>query len=531
MKKFWLFLLFPVPLFAQASAPTFSLAAGSYTGSHVTTLSSNGSVICYTHYNSAYPVEPQTNGVGSCLVGAQYTSALIVNMSETFHAVAGGTGFSDSTVSTVSYTVSKTCDVNATTTNFATQLAATSAGQTLCLAAGSYGTFTGANKSSPGIIITGLGGASTPTMGMNFCANNTVQWFTLDNVIVTSGSDWCNPTSNVSITNTLIKDSIAFWTHCPDNHCSGFGSTMNSVNVTFNYDEFQIPFGTIGGGSGDGRLIFRNDTGTSDLFTGLTVQNTKFDAGCDDGIDFIGSGRGVAIGPGNEFFNLYQNNNNGNNGAGTDCGVHIDEMQLQNTDAIGPVVSGNYFHDGETGEIGYDGANDMTVVDNVFQRICRQDEVMGAGDATGTHIHNTIVGTGVGCVFASAPNDMNCGETHQGNICRSSFTNNIANSMEIQCNPSCGAPSVNDYELYTGGSNAGGAHSLVCTPTFTGGATPTTFAGFQLTAVSCGHAAANDGKDIGVAFGSATPNGANGAPCARCFLSLVDLHVDLIPAF
>ena len=55
------------------------------------------------------------------------------------------------------------CDLNATTANFSSQLAAAQPGQTLCLASGNYGSFSGVTKSSPGVTIAAANGA-TPTM-------------------------------------------------------------------------------------------------------------------------------------------------------------------------------------------------------------------------------------------------------------------------------------------------------------------------------------------------------------------------------
>jgi hypothetical protein len=101
--------------------------------------------------------------------------------------------------------------------------------------------------------------------------------------------------------------------------------------------------------------------------------------------------------------------------------------------------------------------------------------------------HNTVVnGT------------ISCDVTHQGNICKAVIRNNITGDIVITSSGGTGSPSYNDYNLCTGGPCAGGGpHSLTGTPTYVGGASPTTYAGFALTAGSLGHNAGSDGKDIG----------------------------------
>ena len=72
------------------------------------------------------------------------------------------------------------CDLGATTSNFASQVAAASPGQTVCLASGDYSGFAGASKSPPGIVITSAPGATvTFDSGIRLNLSN-VQNFTLD---------------------------------------------------------------------------------------------------------------------------------------------------------------------------------------------------------------------------------------------------------------------------------------------------------------------------------------------------------------
>ncbi len=84
----------------QASTPTFSPAAGTYTGTQSVTLSSTGGVICYNTTGA-----PATNGTSGCTTGTLYTGAITVSSSETLYAVGGGTGYTDSAVGSAAYTI------------------------------------------------------------------------------------------------------------------------------------------------------------------------------------------------------------------------------------------------------------------------------------------------------------------------------------------------------------------------------------------------------------------------------------------
>ena len=85
----------------QASTPTFSPVAGTYSGTQSVTISTSlGSVICYNTTGS-----PATNGTTGCTTGTHYTSPVSVSASETLYAVAGGTGYVDSSVGSAAYTI------------------------------------------------------------------------------------------------------------------------------------------------------------------------------------------------------------------------------------------------------------------------------------------------------------------------------------------------------------------------------------------------------------------------------------------
>lgn len=85
-----------------ANPPIFHPVAGSYGPAQSVTITSTstGAIICYNTTGS-----PATNGSTGCTTGTLYSGAVTVSSSETLYAVAGGTDYSDSGVSSAHYTI------------------------------------------------------------------------------------------------------------------------------------------------------------------------------------------------------------------------------------------------------------------------------------------------------------------------------------------------------------------------------------------------------------------------------------------
>jgi hypothetical protein len=81
---------------ASLPAPTFSKAGGTYPASQSVTIldSAPGATICLT-----------TNGTTPTAASTKYTGPITVSKTETLHAIAIKTGFTDSTVATAAYTI------------------------------------------------------------------------------------------------------------------------------------------------------------------------------------------------------------------------------------------------------------------------------------------------------------------------------------------------------------------------------------------------------------------------------------------
>lgn len=85
-----------------ANAPSFSPPAGTYNGTQSVSLttSSSGAIICYNLTGA-----PATNGSTGCTTGTLYTVPINISSNSTIYAVAGGTGYTDSSVSSAAYTI------------------------------------------------------------------------------------------------------------------------------------------------------------------------------------------------------------------------------------------------------------------------------------------------------------------------------------------------------------------------------------------------------------------------------------------
>lgn len=382
------------------------------------------------------------------------------------------------------------CDLNATPSNFASQLSAAQPGQTLCLAGGSYGSFAGVTKSSPGVTITAASGA-TPTMSINFLSSPVPAWLIFDGLTI-SGGTISGPAHDLVFKNSTFTDKLTIWASANNNACSNC-SAMNGSNIVFDNDTFNMAANPNGVGGYEGRVQFNSGGSTP---AGITIKNSKFTTGCADGIQFggAGAGHGVTVGPNNEFYNLLQGS----------CGPHVDSIQFNGDENspnsnVGPVITGNYFHNDTTGIVSYDYDTNATITNNVLVGISGAIGLAGF-DSTSIAEHNTVIN-----------GDISCDVTHESNVCRATIRNNITRSVVLTSSGGTGSPSVNDYNMCTGGGCAG-SHSLSGTPTFVGGSSPSSYAGYALTSTSLGHQAASDGKDMGITVSGSSTSTAPAAP-------------------
>jgi hypothetical protein len=349
-----------------------------------------------------------------------------------------------------------TCNRTATTGTFAAQLSAATPGQTICLATGSYGTFAGARKA--GMVVIGEQPGATATMNVAF---SNAQNITLDGVAIGQASV-TGSSRDITIRNSTFSGPISL-------------DGLVNANVLLDHNS-HLNIDAGGQFDSPARIHLPYSSGTP---SGVTVQNSLLSGGDSDGIQ-AGTGLNVIN---NEFRDLLEKGSN-----------HTDAIQLLG--APGTVIRGNYIHNTATGIVAYDGVRNATIEDNVVDLT-----QAGAGrpwgielysDSGSTIQHNTVR-YGTGCSF-SQPCGMIALDRKPDDPAGAGtvVTDNIATEIAIQ-NGSVAARRSNNLlrRNVKSGDKTG-------TPIYTGGAGPTSYSAFSLTAASPGKRGATDGADIGI---------------------------------
>jgi hypothetical protein len=373
---------------------------------------------------------------------------------------------SSSTTTTTSSTTTSSstssgagCDLNATPANFSSQVAAATAGQTICLASGSYGTWTGTNKA---ITVKAASGA-TPTMTDNF--GSTASGFTLDGISGLGGG--INGSHNITIQNSTF---------------SGEQDVQGAAtSIVFNADHFPAFAGTARLWSGSGANTVTVSHSTFDNPTGLSggADGVR----CDDGTTTILD----------DDFSGVKDNADGS-------GNHGDPIQIYGGTCI---IKGNYFHgmiNSATCSLGeWDGGQNNVYENNVVDTGGCYEALSTLGDHNSLIDHNTFIAPPGGC-FASPQSECASvaagakpGMTSTGDV----YRDNVMGGIDNGNNGGIAVYSEN-HNLTSTSSGVGGTGDIVGTPTMTGGAQPTTWDGFHLAAGSLGKAGASDGSDIGI---------------------------------
>jgi hypothetical protein len=343
------------------------------------------------------------------------------------------------------------CDLDATPSTLSAQLAASTAGQTLCLSSGDYGVWRGTGRS---VVVRAADGASV-SMGFEFGAGD--RGFTLEGVSIRGGrvTAGAGPFTvrDSAFSDGLFVDGVANSGILVDhvsfvgiNSCSGCDPAM----VHLAYD--------------------------STTPSGVTIANSLFADGNADGIQ---TGVGVNI-IGNEFRNLYE-------GSCSSC--HTDPIQL--IDAPGAVVRGNWVHDTADGIVAYDGLRNATIEDNVVELVHGRWGIELYSDQGSVVRHNTLV-YGTGCEYAPCGWIMLDRKDQDPAGSGTVIEDNIATAITSDDGSTAAEQDHNLVRRQVGSGDSLG------TPTFVGGADPTTWAGFQLAPGSAGTGFASDGLNAGI---------------------------------
>ena len=347
-------------------------------------------------------------------------------------------------------------DLQANPSNLASVFSSAQPGDRILLASGSY-TFNGGSKSGR-VTLTPQSGA-TPTMRVSLGDSVNI---TIDGVTISS-LDVAGQTRDITISNSRFTGQA---------YLNMTGRT--NTNILFDGNRFE-PWDANGGA--EGRLHITQPGALGSAPVGVTVSNNLFQGpGCSDGIQ-VGS-YGVVI-KDNVFRGIQQGS----------CGAHVDSVQLYGQSHT--TITGNYFVDFTTAIMAPDGGNGETITNNVIDSTMNSTAAvqLGAFSNGSVFAHNTVRKTSVfadGSSIALRDNVMIDG----------TFSTTGAG---------CPAGCPISYNLFNSSGNSKGSNAIVGTPTFSGGANPTTYAGFALANGSPGKTNASDGTDRGINVGGGAP--------------------------
>jgi hypothetical protein len=363
-------------------------------------------------------------------------------------------------------------------------LAAATAGQTVCVAAGNYGNVAAVNKTSPGVTVRPASGVARSSVQMSFNWNDSrtpAAWLTFDGVTV-NNLNVSAPTHDVTWRNSEMAGPSQLNAGASPNANNACGNcpAMNNQNILFEGNDFSLSrCPDLSCAIYQGRLEVMYTASTP---AGITIRGNLFHGGCADGIQFGGdAGYGVLI-QGNTFRDMLQSVCEQTYFPGRESQApHIDAVQ--GVGVTGFVFDSNLVLNNSTGVVNYDGdASNVVVTNNVIET--EGDAVVVCAAKNLRVEHNTIKRGNVW-------NCVNHGQTPSTNTV---WRNNIQpGAVGVQGGSTF---SVYDYNMCTKGTCAG-SHSMSGTPSWLGGTNPQTFSGYALTGSSAGKRLASDGSDIG----------------------------------
>ena len=358
--------------------------------------------------------------------------------------------------------------------NLAAVFAGAQPGDTIVLAAGAYGSFSGGQKAGQVSIVAPPGVGATMSLSFTNASNIHLEGATISGGTIGGGS------RSIAIVGSRFTDMTTV-----------DASSMTNAGIIFDRDTFDGINAT--SSSYEGRLSVRGANNGAPV--GVAVTNSHFGGGgCSDGVQIVGGANGVQVGPGNEFAGVKQ----------ASCSNHVDSIQLYGSKATN--IVGNFFHDDDTVIMAPDGGDHELITDNVMLGSGYVSAVqLGSHDGT-QFLHNTVkniqvqTGSKVG------------GQASRGVVVQDNIFAQGASLLPSQGSGCSGCPA--DHNLFASSGSSTGTAALVGAPVFVGGANPTTYAGYQLAPGSPGKATASDGTDRGIRVAPAAAPAAAPAPVA-----------------
>lgn len=351
--------------------------------------------------------------------------------------------------------------------NVAAAVANAAAGTTICLNAGNYGNVNlQAIKKITDVTLQSASGTTASLASLTLSDSTHLKFHSLN----INGCDISG-----GATKNITLSANVFTSQCRVNTLD-----MVNANILVNGNTFDA---INANGGPEGRLQI-NQYPSQNQVVGVTVTNNHFGKfGCTDGIQ-IGA-YGVVVGPGN----IFEDNAQGS------CFEHIDSIQLYGQSHT--TINGNYFVRVNVCIGAYSGGENEVVTNNVFVASGGTNNcVLDFGSISGLIFsHNTVVGA-----------NPRIGGINSPTATSGVFLNNILLNGAFNTSSGNGCtPCTFDRNLFNASGNAKGTNTLIGSPAFVGGATPSTLAGYQLTSTSLGYRSATDGSDVGISFAPGTP--------------------------
>jgi hypothetical protein len=366
--------------------------------------------------------------------------------------------------------VSSAATLQATPSNLSSVFSSASAGDTIQLASGSY-TFNGGSKSGM-VTLTPASGASV-TMSANFAPSTfiTLQNMTVSNLGVSGRSH------DIKILNNTFTGQANF--NMAGNANANIlvdGNTFDNISVCADCAEGRLEVGQYPLGSQP---------------VGVTISHNHFGGGGQS--DGIQDGAYGVIIDSNEFDGIIQANG---------YTRHVDSIQLYG--ASHTTITNNYLHNFSTAIMAPDGGDHEIINNNVFINPSSTGSAIQFGHHNGTtFIHNLVKNTDVHTWVGSGDKSPNQNIQLKDNVM---INAGFVASGCVNC--------TNTNNLYNSSGESSGSNAVVGNPTFAGGSTPTTYAGWSLASGSVGAGKADDGKDIGIDPNGITAGGGTTTPPA-----------------
>jgi Right handed beta helix region len=348
-------------------------------------------------------------------------------------------------------------------------------GDTILLASGDYGTFRGGVK--PGLVtLTPQPGAAVRmAVSFNPASNITIDGVTISDAYLTGGS------RSITIRNSDVPGQV--WLDTRE---------LQDADITLANDVFHD--WDKGAGDGEGRVFLTGGSQPS----GVTIRDSEFYGGLSDGIQNGSYGTKII---GNEFHDIIP---------GSPEGVHADAIQLYGSSHT--VIRGNYMHDQP--EVPFimaaDGADHELIEDNVVEGSSHgYPYITLFSDDSSIVRHNTFADGS--CAFNLPCGILRLGakdsdDPGQGTV----VADNILSEISTEGSTTLAERSHN----LMAHDSANGPAELRGNPTYVGGSTPDSYAGYRLAAPSLGTGNASDGTDRGARITETGTPGSGGSD--RC---------------